>query len=237
MENLSSDSNEEQCVPLSYREQLIEILVFLFLIVPSLAYSFTITVSGGSFTSPLNALAIILRDLSLILLVLFLLWHNREPVKKIGWTFLHGYLDILIGVILFLPLFVFAGLLDYSLKSIGLSSISPTPTPFPASYIALTLTILLVIVVAIAEETIFRGYIILRLHAVTGNLSAAVILSAVIFSIGHGYEGEAGVITIGVLGLIYALIYVWRKSLIAPMVLHFLQDFTTIVVIPFFLSG
>jgi membrane protease YdiL (CAAX protease family) len=87
-------------------------------------------------------------------------------------------------------------------------------------------------VVALAEETIFRGYLILRFKAITTNTASAVLASAVIFSLGHGYEGSAGVITVGVMGLVFAFVYLWRKSLVAPVVMHFLQDFIGIVLLP-----
>jgi membrane protease YdiL (CAAX protease family) len=90
----------------------------------------------------------------------------------------------------------------------------------------------LVTVVAISEETIFRGYLILRFQALAGGVGWAVLLSALIFSLGHGYEGSAGVVTVGVMGLVFALTYVWRKSLVMPMTIHFLQDIVTIVVLP-----
>jgi uncharacterized protein len=60
----------------------------------------------------------------------------------------------------------------------------------------------------------------------------AAFISAVIFSLGHGYEGTSGVITVGTMGLTFAVIYLWRQSLVAPMVMHFLQDFTGIVLAP-----
>ena len=94
------------------------------------------------------------------------------------------------------------------------------------------LATVLVIVVALAEETVFRGYLILRFKNVMANTSAAVLLSAVIFSLGHGYEGSAGVITVGGMGLVFGLVYTWRQSLVAPMVMHFLQDFIGIVLLP-----
>jgi membrane protease YdiL (CAAX protease family) len=221
----------------SYREQLIEILVFLFLVLPSLVYSFAITVSGAILTTPSGMISVILRDLSLVFLILFFIWHNREPLGQIGWTSLRAHREILIGMALFLPLFLFASVLDSFLVGLGLSSSNTVVPPVPASPFIFTLTIILVIVVAISEETIFRGYIILRLRTVTRSLWAAAVLSAVIFSIGHGYEGNAGVVTIGILGFIYALIYIWRQSLVAPVVLHFLQDFTVLLVAPFFLPG
>jgi len=110
-------------------------------------------------------------------------------------------------------------------------------TPLPSlisekSTAEFLLAAVLIIVVALTEETIFRGYLILRLKNVTASTAAAVILSAVIFSLGHSYEGSAGVITVGFMGLFFALIYIWRQSLVAPMVMHFLQDFIGIVLAP-----
>jgi membrane protease YdiL (CAAX protease family) len=37
---------------------------------------------------------------------------------------------------------------------------------------------------------------------------------------------------VGVMGLLFALVYVWRQSLVAPMAMHFLQDFISIVLLP-----
>ena len=62
------------------------------------------------------------------------------------------------------------------------------------------------------------------------------LLSTVIFTLGHGYEGTAGMAAVGTLGLILALVYVNRGSLVAPMVMHFLQDFIGVVIVPLLLS-
>jgi membrane protease YdiL (CAAX protease family) len=37
---------------------------------------------------------------------------------------------------------------------------------------------------------------------------------------------------VGVMGVVFAVVYLWRGSLVAPMVMHFLQDFLAIVVLP-----
>ncbi len=34
------------------------------------------------------------------------------------------------------------------------------------------------------------------------------------------------------MGAFLAVLYVWRKSLVAPVVIHFLQDFSSILVLP-----
>ena len=137
---------------------------------------------------------------------------------------------------LFVPLFFGTSLLDQALQAAGFSSPStPLPTYMVArDIIQYLLAAALVVVVALTEETVFRGYLILRLGAVTRSPFLAVLLSAVIFSIGHGYEGSAGVITVGFMGLVFGLVYLWRQSLTAPVVMHFLQDFIGIVLVPLF---
>jgi membrane protease YdiL (CAAX protease family) len=222
----------------SRREQIIEVLVFLFLIAPSMALSF-FAVKQGSIGFTLTAVATILRDAALVSLILFFLWRNSESIKAIGWKSKRWWLDILLGILVFPVMFFGAAFLERFLLSIGFTVPStPTPSLQPKmDAIHLILAVALVVVVAIAEETIFRGYMILRFRALTSGTGWAVLLSAVVFSLGHGYEGTAGVVTVGTMGLAFALAYMWRKSLVMPMTLHFLQDFMSIVLLPLLLGG
>lgn len=88
------------------KEQLIEVSVFLFLIVPSMVLSLFVVKPGGALTFVLVAWSTILRDLALVSLILFFLWRNREPVNQIGWMIRGGRKEIFLGVILFVPLFL-----------------------------------------------------------------------------------------------------------------------------------
>lgn len=214
-------------------EQVRELLVFLFLIAPSMGLSF-FAIRLGNISFRLTAIATILRDLGLVSLIVFFLWRNREPVERIGWSFKHGWRDAILGALLFVPMSVGTGALQQILKAAGFSGpATPRPSFLKAgSPLEFLLAGVLVIVVAIAEEIIFRGYLILRLQAVTRSNLGAALLSSIIFSLGHGYEGTAGVLTVGFMGLCFALVYLSRKSLVAPMVMHFLQDFSAIVLIP-----
>jgi membrane protease YdiL (CAAX protease family) len=218
---------------LGKKQKLLEMAVFLFLITPSLLFSFFV-VTQGSLNFVLTAVSTILRDLALVCLILFLVWRNGEPLLSIGWTFTGWWREAILGLVLFGPLFSSAAMVETGLHQLGLSAPkTPWPSLVPGRNIAQSvLALVLVAIVALAEETIFRGYLILRLRAVTGSSAAAVLLSAVIFSFGHGYEGSAGVVTVGLMGLVFGLVYVWRGSLVAPIVMHFLQDFVAIVLIP-----
>lgn len=219
---------------LTRRQEVAETGVFLLLIVPSMAFSFLAAGQGG-LPFPLLAAATILRDVGLVALILLLLSRARQPVAALGWVRRGIWLEVLVGVALFVALLVGSQLLAAALQSAGLSKPRTGSTGLlPSSNFGdLLLAVVLVAVVAVAEETIFRGYLILRFKSALQSRFWAVLLSTVVFAIGHGYEGGAGVLTVGVIGLFFALVYEWRGSLVAPIVMHFCLDFVSIVLAPF----
>lgn len=213
-----------------WKEQLLEVSIFLFLIMPSMLLSFFITRQGmASFV--FVAVSVMARDLALVSLILFFLWRNSEPIHVLGWRFQHSTRDLILGLVLYVPMFFVIALLESVLSTVGFSE---PQTPGPSFFqfrgqMEVVLAILLVAVVAVSEETIFRGYLFLRLRTVTGSTTAALLLAAFVFALGHGYEGSLGVVTVGIMGLIFNLAYLWTGSLLVPMVLHFIQDFLGIV--------
>ena len=231
-------ANDRDSTQSTWREQLVEVSVFLFLVVPSMVLSF-FAVKQGTLSFVLVAFATILRDLALVSLILFFLWHNGEHVNRIGWKFKNISKEVALGIGLYVPFSFVTGFFENALQVAGFSGPS---TPLPSFMAAkgttqFFLAIALVAVVSLAEETIFRGYLILRLKTITGNLLTAALLSAAIFSLGHGYEGSAGVITVGFMGLVFTFVYMWRQNLVAPIVMHFLQDFIGIVLLPWLGKG
>jgi membrane protease YdiL (CAAX protease family) len=216
------------------RKQAIEVSVFLFLIVPSLVISFFAT-GERALSFPFVAASTILRDLALVSLISYFVWSNREPVHHLGLFTGRVWSEAFLGIVLYIPFFILISIIENILVDAGLSTRPETATSFltPKGYPEFLLAVVLVIVVAISEELIFRGYLILRFTNTIGNVFYAVLLSSFIFSLGHGYEGSAGLVTVGIMGFIFALIYLWRMSLVAPIVMHFLQDFIGIVLVPF----
>jgi membrane protease YdiL (CAAX protease family) len=218
---------------LSRRQEAWELAVFLLLIVPSLVLSFAPSAQGTA-SFPLVAVATILRDLGLLALILLLIARAQQPLAAIGWVRDGAWLEVGLGLLLSIPVFVGTLVLQAVLRALGLSSPqnnAPGTTPSGAVWQVL-LAIVLVFVVAVAEETIFRGYLILRFTRVLRSRGWAVVLSSVAFAIGHGYEGNAAVVTIGLTGLVFALVYVWRGKLIAPIVMHLVLDLIALVLVP-----
>jgi membrane protease YdiL (CAAX protease family) len=234
MNNLTEDKIAvfEKTNSPGFREQLFEVLTFCFLILPGLAFSFT---AGPSVKENflLGVVGVMLSDLALVTLVCFFLWRNSEKFAGIGWV-LKGYeKEIVLGIVLYFPLVYGLSFVEELLQSAGLVSTKGHIPSFlePVGTIQQIVATLMILIVAVSEETIFRGYLILRLKSITRSPFAAIVISSIIFSIGHGYEGLAGVIIVGIMGTSFAVIYLWRKSLIAPIVMHFMQDFVAIVLV------
>jgi len=233
VESYNSEKISDAAMGITYTQKLYEVLVFLLLIVPSMVLSLFV-VSQGSVGFVLTAVSVIVHDIALVSLVLFFLWRNGESFSLLGWTSKHVWKEVGLGIGLFVPLFFGAAFLDRVLQATGFSAPQKTASLFSpiGGWGQILLALVMVVIVAIAEETIFRGYLLLRFRGLNlGNTSAA-ILSAVIFSLGHGYEGASGMVTVGVLGLAFAVVYIWRKSLVAPIIMHFLQDFMGVVLVP-----
>jgi len=75
----------------------------------------------------------------------------------------------------------------------------------------------------ICEELLFRGYLIPWLGQAL-PIWAAVLLSSVLFGLLHAYQGPAGIVRTGAVGLVLALVFVATGSLLVPIVLHVVVD-------------
>ena len=219
--------------PFGRSVEIAEVWVFLLLIVPSLVLSL-FAVRQGTISFDLAAVATIFRDVALVCLILFFLWRNGEPVGRIGWKTNHWEREALIGLVLFPLAYVAAALAEWALLGLGFHGPATRLPSFLNAHGTweYALALLLVAVVAWAEETIFRGYLLLRFARTTGSIALAVAVSTIVFTVGHGYEGSAGLLTVALLGFFLALVYLWRQSLVAPIVIHFLLDFVNIVLFP-----
>lgn len=86
----------------------------------------------------------------------------------------------------------------------------------------------------ICEEVVFRGFLIRYLDALPLGLGlwGAVIASAVIFGINHGYQGWRGIVVTTILALVFTAFFLLTGSLWIPIVIHVLIDLRILVILP-----
>jgi len=74
------------------------------------------------------------------------------------------------------------------------------------------------------EELVFRGYFQKQFESFTHSRWLALFLQAVLFGIGHGYQGIEACIKIACFGGLFGLLALWRKSLRPGMMAHAWTD-------------
>jgi membrane protease YdiL (CAAX protease family) len=80
------------------------------------------------------------------------------------------------------------------------------------------------------EELAFRGYLQKQFQAITGRAGWAVLFQAIVFGIGHLYEGVGQVARITLFGVLFGLLAIWRKSLRPGMIAHAWSDIFGVII-------
>jgi len=94
----------------------------------------------------------------------------------------------------------------------------------PQSRASLGIFILVSCTAGLVEEILFRGYLQRQIGAITGNIYVGLIVSAILFGLGHGYQGARRMVLIAVLGAMFGLLALMRKSLRPGMMAHAFFD-------------
>lgn len=114
---------------------------------------------------------------------------------------------------------------------LGLSAESSTTTALQALPLAQKASV--VLAAAVSEEVLFRGYLMERIEELTGRSWAAVLATVVLFVGGHA--AHFGPVTNAwqtLLTLVFAGLYLWRRDLTAPIVLHLVVDGWGLILVP-----
>jgi membrane protease YdiL (CAAX protease family) len=85
--------------------------------------------------------------------------------------------------------------------------------------------VLLVLRAAVVEEILFRGYLIEKVRHPTGSSLLAIAVSVAAFTYAHlaGW-GLVHLIPVFGGGVIFAVLYVWKRDLSSNMIAHFITD-------------
>lgn len=79
------------------------------------------------------------------------------------------------------------------------------------------------ITAGIVEETVYRGFVFWYLAQVM-PMWAVVLVSSVVFGLGHSYQGAGGVMRVALIGVAAGALYVYTGSIWLPIIGHALLD-------------
>ncbi|MGH9634574.1 MAG: CPBP family intramembrane glutamic endopeptidase [Candidatus Angelobacter sp.] len=94
----------------------------------------------------------------------------------------------------------------------------------PHTFLEAGLFVVLSVSAGLFEEIIFRGYLQRQFGALGRNAIVGIVASAVIFGLGHAYQGARMMIAIGFFGSFFGILAHLRKSLRPGMMAHAFQD-------------
>lgn len=82
------------------------------------------------------------------------------------------------------------------------------------------------ITAGVCEEILYRGFLFAVLATALGEWPA-VVLSSLVFGLGHAYQGLAGIGKTTLVGILMAVLLVFTGSLFVPILLHAVIDLTS----------
>jgi membrane protease YdiL (CAAX protease family) len=81
--------------------------------------------------------------------------------------------------------------------------------------------VLLCFTAGFVEEAVFRGYLQQQFTAWgRGNAAAGVVFSALMFGAAHGYQGVRNMVLLGVFGVLFSLLAIFRRNLRPGILAH-----------------
>ena len=176
-----------------------------------------------------------MRALGLVWMLVFPLaltrWRLRSiPLPGIRRVVVEGLIALALLPVLFGTVMLF----NFQWQRVGLDRAGST-TPLEAiarsSEIAdtVTLAILAVLVAPLAEELFYRGFLYGALRRRV-PIALAVLVQGLIFGLLHPFH-VLGLATVTVGACLLALVYEWRRSLVAPVLLHAGQNLVRMLMI------
>ena len=90
----------------------------------------------------------------------------------------------------------------------------------PAFGLEMAAFVVVCLTAGVCEELLYRGWLVNLLRVATGSTWVAVVAGAIVFGVGHAYQGAIAMLRTGFVGLQLAILYVVVGSLIPGQVLH-----------------
>ncbi len=92
--------------------------------------------------------------------------------------------------------------------------------------------VVVAVTAGVCEELLFRGLLMAAALSLGWPATVAVLATSALFGVVHLYQGWFGIVGTGVLGLLFAGLYLGTGSLLFPVVLHTLIDVRGLLLVP-----
>jgi len=80
------------------------------------------------------------------------------------------------------------------------------------------------------KEEVQRAFILLRFEKYLGGIAIGLVLWSTVFGLGHYEQGWSSAFSAAVLGLVFGIIFLWKRNLFTAISVHALYDVTVLIV-------
>ncbi|ATB49469.1 CPBP family intramembrane glutamic endopeptidase [Corallococcus macrosporus] len=169
------------------------------------------------------------RALGMILLVAVLVWRDGQGLAQVGLAREGWAKELLLGVPVLVATYavhlaasVLIGAVAVALDLADKELLARKGVAAALMDTGLGVPAFAAIMVLVTgfEEFVFRGFLVPRLRVVLGRWVPAVLVAAVLFSVGHFYEGTLAVFQTFVLGAWFGFVFWFRGRLLPLLVAH-----------------
>lgn len=162
-------------------------------------------------------------QLSSLGLLAYVVRQNRQKWSDLGLVF--RYRDIAYGILIWI-----AALICYRLASPSVLSLCqslgwhPTPANVPSARLGSFLGFVYVVMSPIFEEMIVRAFVMTETLALTGSVAIAVLVSVLLQTSYHFYQGVPYALSASVIFLVFSLYYARTRRILPVIAAHFIWD-------------
>jgi uncharacterized protein len=165
-------------------------------------------------------------ELSIWASVAALLWYvlrvEKRPLSSIGFR-APGIKDLLIALLA--GVFILGTMAAVYYLLFPALHWSENQQIAAASATPYWMQVVIVLRAAVSEEVFFRGYALERLRELSGSRTLAALVSCSVFTLDHvGFWGWHHIFLAGPAGIVFTLLYLWRRNLWVNMAAHFIVD-------------
>lgn len=188
--------------------------------------------AGASFDNMMYLIQIVLVAVPQVLLILYVLELRGDTDRERFGLHQIRARDLLSGLLYYLALlgvFIPVGLLVSLLPNENMREAIPNVSWSFSRLELLPAIALAMLAVGYREELFFRSYMVTRLEQLGLGGLGAIIVSTILFSIGHLYQGVAGLAVSLVIGMLFGVIYVRRRNLHGLAIAHALYNVTVLL--------
>ena len=178
---------------------------------------------GGALSLPFFAALALLDSILLIGLIILFLLGRRESPREIFLGPRDPAREAVLGTMLVPIVFVFVALVVGGLRLIApwLQTVPQNPlgalldTPAEAAVFAV-----IVVIAGGLREEVQRAFILHRFEQSLGGARLGLVLFSLMFGLGHIEQGADVAIATSALGLFWGILYLARRSIVAPAFSH-----------------